>query len=123
MQNIKKFLISVTMLMLLCTFFVSTVRAADEVPFTTAPDNPLVTDEPNLISTADNSTSDNPSLIAPRENATATDTSVTGGDPDDNSLLSGKTSPDYTGYFVAAVALLAVIAVGLGVVVLRKRKA
>ena len=113
------------MLMLLCTFFVSTVQATDEINSAPAPDNQtLLTNEPNQISTGDNSTSDNPTLIAPRENSTETDTSITSGDgPTANSLISTKTSPDYTIYLVLAVVLAAAIVVLLCIVVLGKRKA
>ena len=106
-------------------FLVSTVEAADVVTSTSVPDNqPLVTDQPNLISTEGNSTSDNPTLVAPRENTTALDTSITGGEaPADNSLLSTKTASDNTVYFVTAAALLGAIVVGLCIVVICKRRA
>ena len=117
-------------MVLLCSFLVSGVSATDDNT-TRDPtlDTPSASDDPVLIATQGNdaTTSDgDPALYQARDNSTTTatepptanDTSESG----DDLLISTQSSPDNSGYIVAGIALVAMIALSSFVILFMKRR-
>jgi hypothetical protein len=129
LKNKNKLFAYATLIALFCSFLVSSVSATDDnTTVAPTPDTHLASDNPMLIATQDNATtSDGDStLYQNRDNSTTTatdpptanDTSESG----DGWLISTQSSPDYTGYLVAGIALVAVIALSSFVIVFMKRR-
>jgi hypothetical protein len=130
LQNKNKLFVCGTLMVLLCSFLVSSVSATDDnTTREPTPDTPSTSDNPVLIATQDNDTTtsdSDPNLYQTRDNSTTTTT-----DPpiaNDNSesgdglLISTQSSPDYTGYLAAGIALVLVIALSSFVIVFMKRR-
>jgi hypothetical protein len=130
-NNKKTIVVSITLMLLLCSILVSSVKAADDNQTITSTDQTPIasqepaltsTEEPNLIATENGTTTnDNSQLYEQRDNSTAQATDTSGSESN-NMLLSAQTAPDYTVYIVAAAALVAVIALSLVFIFVKKRK-
>ncbi len=109
-------------MLLLCSLFISCIKAAD-VPSETDSNASVTSENPVLIATEDLPTDGTPNLIQPRDNSTQPpidSSNATQSESAEDLLISTKSDPDYTGYTVAFVSLVAVVAVALSVVVLKR---
>jgi hypothetical protein len=129
LKNKNKLFVCATLMMLLCSFLVSSVSATDDnTTIDPTPDTPLEGDNPVLIVTEDNATTiadGDPKLYQARDNSTnPTDPSTANdaSESDNGLLISTQSSPDYTGYLEAGIALVAAIAISSFVIVFMKRK-
>lgn len=115
--------------MLLGSFLISTVSATDDnTNNDPTQDMPVSSDNPILIAQENSTTilEDDPVLIQQPDNSTLeiTDPRIysSENDSDDNLLISTQTKPDYTGYFVGIIALVAVISVSAFAILKRYKK-
>jgi hypothetical protein len=130
LQNKSKLIAYSSLILLLCSVLVSIASATDEdVTREPTSPTPVSSDNPVLIVTQDNvtTTSDGDASTYPaRDNGTAAaiDSQAGAGsnESSENSLISTKSSPDYTVFFTACATVVAVIVLSTLVVVLKKRR-
>lgn len=130
LQNKNKLFVCGTLMVLLCSFLVSSVSATDDnTAREPTPDTPSTSDNPVLIATQDNDTTtanSDPNRYETRDNSTTTgtDPQITNNNSEsgDGLLISTQSSPEYTGYLVAGIALISVIALSSFVIVFMKRR-
>ncbi len=129
MKTNNKLLVCATLTLLLSSFLVSSVIGTDDNAATDpTPDTPSTGENPVLIATEDTATtgpdSDSGTYQA-RDNSTDTTidppTANDASESDHDLLISTQTSPDYTVYLIAGLALVA-IALCSSVIVYLKRK-
>ena len=129
MKSKNKLFVCATLTLLFCWFLVSSASATDDnTTRDPTPDTPSTSDNPVLIATEDNATTSDVDTATYQARDNSSNTTIDpptvndASESDDGLLISTQSSPDYTGYLVAGLALVTVIALSSFVIMYMKRK-